>query len=148
VHVLPTQGYGEPRNYVLPAITLMAPLMAVLASIVRGTAIDVLREDYIRTAFAKGLSESAVVIRHVLKNTFIQVITIVGLQVAGLLGGAVIIETVFAWPGLGLLTFQAVNGRDYPVVQAMALFAGVTFLVVNLIVDLLYAVVDPRIRYT
>jgi peptide/nickel transport system permease protein len=148
LHILPTQGYGEAKDFVLPSLTLMVPLMAILASIVRGTAIDVLREDYIRTAFAKGLPERVVVARHVLKNTFIQLITIIGLQVAGLMGGAVIIETVFAWPGLGLLTFQAVNGRDYPLVQAMALFAGITFLVVNLIVDLLYAVVDPRIRYT
>jgi ABC-type dipeptide/oligopeptide/nickel transport system permease component len=145
-HVLPTSGYGSPKYYILPVLTLAAQLVGVIASMVSATVNEVMREEYVRTARAKGLRERAVVYRHVLKNAFITLVTLLGLQIGGLLGGAVIVETVFAWPGIGLMTIDAVNTRDYPVVQALALLAGIIFLGINLVVDLLYAVIDPRIR--
>jgi ABC-type dipeptide/oligopeptide/nickel transport system permease component len=144
--ILPTSGYGSPKYYILPVLTLAAQLVGVIASMVSATVNEVMREEYVRTARAKGLRERAVIHRHVLKNAFITLITLLGLQLGGLLGGAVIVETVFAWPGIGLMTIDAVNTRDYPVVQALALLAGIIFLGINLAVDLLYAVIDPRIR--
>lgn len=146
-NVLPTSGYGSPRFFVLPTITLAAQLVGVIASMVSATMIEVLREDHVRTARAKGLAERVVVLRHVLKNSFITLITLLGLQLGSLLGGAVIVETVFAWPGLGNLMTDSIGLRDYPVVQAAALLAGVIFLVINLSVDLLYGLADPRIRH-
>jgi ABC-type dipeptide/oligopeptide/nickel transport system permease component len=145
-HVLPTSGYGAPKFFVLPVLTLGAQLVGVIASMVSATVSEVMREEFVRTARAKGLRERVVVHRHVLKNAFITLVTLLGLQLGGLLGGAVIVETVFAWPGIGLLTIDAVNTRDYPLVQALALLAGVIFLGINLLVDLFYAVIDPRIR--
>jgi ABC-type dipeptide/oligopeptide/nickel transport system permease component len=145
-HVLPTSGYGAPKYYVLPVLTLAVQLVGVIASMVNATVTEVLREEYVRTARAKGLRERAVISGHVLKNAFITLITLLGLQLGALLGGAVIVETVFAWPGIGLLMIDAVNQRDYPMVQALALLAGIIFLGINLVVDLLYAVIDPRIR--
>jgi ABC-type dipeptide/oligopeptide/nickel transport system permease component len=146
--ILPTSGYGSPKYYVLPVITLAAQLVGVIASMTAATVIEVLREEYVRTARAKGLRESMIIYRHVVKNAFIALITLLGLQLGALLGGAVIVETVFAWPGLGLLTTDAVGTRDYPMVQALALIAGIVFLGINLLVDILYAVVDPRIRFS
>ncbi|MGD9713006.1 MAG: ABC transporter permease, partial [Thermomicrobiales bacterium] len=146
--VLPTSGYGAPKYYVLPVVTLAAQLVGVIASMTSATVTEVLREEYVRTARAKGLRESMVMSRHVLKNAFIALITLLGLQLGALLGGAVVVETVFAWPGLGMLTTDAVGTRDYPLVQALALVAGLIFLSINLLVDILYAIVDPRIRYS
>ena len=146
--VLPTSGYGSLKFYILPVITLSAQLIGVIASMTSATVSEVLHEEYVRTARAKGLRESMVVYRHVLKNALIALITLLGLQLGTLLGGAVIVETVFGWPGIGLLTTTAVGTRDYPLVQALALIAGIVFLGINLIVDILYAVADPRIRLT
>jgi peptide/nickel transport system permease protein len=145
-HVLPTSGYGSAKFYVLPVLTLGAQLVGVIASMVSATVSEVMREEFVRTARAKGLRERVVVYRHVLKNAFITLVTLLGLQLGALLGGAVIVETVFAWPGLGMLTIDAVDHRDYPLVQALALLAGIVFLGINLVVDLFYAVIDPRIR--
>lgn len=144
--LLPTSGYGGPKYYVLPVITLATQLIGVIASMTSATVSEVLREDFVRTARAKGLRESMVVYRHVLKNAMISLITLLGLQLGSLLGGAVVVEAIFAWPGIGLLTTDAVGVRDYPLVQALALIAGVIFLSINLLVDILYAVADPRIR--
>ena len=129
-------------------VTLAAQLIGVIASMTAATVSEVMREEFVRTARAKGLRERTIIYRHVLKNAFISLITLIGLQLGALLGGAVIIETVFAWPGIGLLTTDAVGTRDYPLVQALALIAGCIFLGINLLVDILYAVVDPRIRYS
>lgn len=146
--VLPTSGYGSPKYLILPVITLAAQLIGVIASMTAATVSEVMREEFVRTARAKGLRERTIIYRHVLKNAFISLITLIGLQLGALLGGAVIIETVFAWPGIGLLTTDAVGTRDYPLVQALALIAGCIFLGINLLVDILYAIVDPRIRYS
>jgi peptide/nickel transport system permease protein len=146
--VLPTSGYGSPKYLVLPVLTLAAQLIGVIASMTAATVTEVMREEFVRTARAKGLREKTIIYRHVLKNAFISLITLIGLQLGGLLGGAVIVETVFAWPGIGLLTTDAVSSRDYPLVQSLALIAGCIFLGINLLVDILYAVVDPRIRFS
>jgi ABC-type dipeptide/oligopeptide/nickel transport system permease component len=144
---LPTFGTGGIEHLVLPGITLGLALLAAVARLVRSGLLEVMQQDYVRTARAKGLGEQLVVQRHALKNLLIPVVTIVGLQLAGLLGGAVIVETVFAWPGVGAAVVDAITTRDYPVVQAAVLVIAVVFVVVNLGVDLLYAYLDPRIRY-
>jgi ABC-type dipeptide/oligopeptide/nickel transport system permease component len=144
---LPTTGIGGPEHLVLPAVTLGAYLMALSTRLVRSGMLDVLGEDYIRTARAKGLSDYFVLIRHALPNLLIPVVTIVGLQLGALLGGAVITETVFAWPGIGTIVYRAIAARDYPLMQAAVLMLSVFFVFLNLAVDLLYAYLDPRIRY-
>jgi peptide/nickel transport system permease protein len=131
----------------LPASTLALNLVALIARTTRSCMLDVLNQDYIRTARAKGLGESWIVWGHALRNAFIPVLTVIGLQVGLLMGGVVVTETVFSWPGVGRLAIQAIYARDYPVVQAVVLFFAVIFVGVNLIVDLLYAVLDPRIGY-
>lgn len=131
---------------VLPALTLGISLAAVLARMVRSSLLEVLGDDYIRTARAKGLGEGAVVWRHGLRNALLPVITVLGLQLGALLGGAVITETVFSWPGIGSLLVDAIQARDYPVAQGCVLLISLTYVLVNLGTDLLYAVVDPRIQ--
>jgi peptide/nickel transport system permease protein len=142
----PITGSG-PKALVLPAICLAAPASAVLARITRSTMLEVLNEDFIRTARAKGLHEREVIIRHALRNALIPVLTIIGLQFGGLLTGAVIVESVFSRPGLGRYAVTAISSRDFPQIQGIVLLAAVVYVFVNLIVDLLYAVLDPRIRY-
>ena len=143
---LPAFGAGTPAHLVLPAVTLAAFLVARIARLARAGMVEALREDYVRTARAKGLSEAAVLWRHALKNAALPLVTIVGLDLGSLLGGAVITETVFAWPGVGRLAVQAIANRDFPVVQAAVFAFGVIFVAVNLVVDLCCALLDPRVR--
>jgi peptide/nickel transport system permease protein len=144
---LPTGGRGTWLHLLLPATTLALNLVALIARTTRSCMLDVLNQDYIRTARAKGLSERWVVWVHALRNAFIPVLTVIGLQVGLLMGGVVVTETVFSWPGVGRLAVQAIYARDFPVVQAVVLFFALIFVLVNLVVDLLYAVLDPRIGY-
>jgi peptide/nickel transport system permease protein len=134
-------------HLVLPAFTLGTASAAALARLTRSSVLEIIRQDYIRSARAKGLAERAVIARHVLKNAINPIITVLGLQVGFLLGGAILTETVFSWPGLGSMMVRAIQARDYPLVQGGVLLIATTFVVVNLVVDLLYAVFDPRIRY-
>jgi peptide/nickel transport system permease protein len=142
----PVSGREGPVSLVLPAVTLGTGLAAVLARMVRSSVLEVLGEDYVRTARAKGLSEAAVMWHHALRNAWLPVLTLVGLQLGGLLGGAVITETVFAWPGVGSLLVEAIQNRDYPVVQACVLLVSLAYVLVNTLTDLVYAWADPRIR--
>ncbi|HJX39008.1 MAG TPA: ABC transporter permease [Anaerolineae bacterium] len=135
------------KHLILPAIALGTIPMAIIARMTRSAMLEVLEQDYVRTARAKGLAERVVVLRHALKNALLPVITILGLQVGLLLSGAVLTETIFAWPGIGRWLYLSILARDYPIVQGMALFITTLFLGVNLLVDLSYALVDPRIRY-
>jgi peptide/nickel transport system permease protein len=144
---LPVSGRGGLTHLILPAITLASFSTARNARIMRSSMLDILGSDYIRTAHAKGLREYVVLYRHALKNAFIPVITMLGLEVGGLLAGALVTETVFAWPGLGRLTVEAVYARDYPLVQGAITFVALVFVGVNLLVDLTYSFFDPRIRY-
>ena len=143
---LPVSGQGGVASVILPALTLGTGLAAVLSRMVRSSMLEVLHEDYLRTARAKGLSPRRVILRHALRNAMLPVITLMGLQLGALLAGAVITETVFSWPGVGLLTIEAIQSRDYPVVQACVLLISITYVIVNLLTDLAYAWVDPRIR--
>jgi len=151
---LPASGRGGPiwtveglKSLAMPAVSLGAPSAAIIARLTRSSLLEVLRQDYIRTARAKGLVDRIVIARHALRNAMIPVVTVVGLRLGGLLGGAVITEQVFAWPGIGTLVVTAIGTRDYPVAQGVLLTTAVVFVTVNLTVDLLYALVDPRIRY-
>jgi len=135
------------KHLVLPAVALGTIPMAIIARMTRSAMLEVLEQDYVRTARAKGLAERVVTFKHALKNAMLPVITILGLQVGVLLSGAVLTETIFAWPGIGRWLYLSILSRDYPIVQGMALFITSLFLVVNLLVDLSYALVDPRIRY-
>jgi peptide/nickel transport system permease protein len=149
LHLLPSEGYGDGgdlRHLILPAITLAVQGIGLLTRLVRSQVLEVLGEDYVRTARAKGQSEHGVFLRHVLKNAAIPLVTILGLNVGGLLGGAVITETVFGWPGVGQLAISAINAHDFPVVQADVFVIATSFVLVNLAVDLLYSWLDPRIR--
>lgn len=144
---MPSSGRGGIDYLILPAITLGAPLMALVTRLVRSGMLDLLGEDFIRTARAKGLAEWCIVLRHVLRNIMIPLVTVVGLQFGALLGGAVITETVFAWPGVGRLVVTAITARDYPLVQAATLLVSGYFVLINLAMDVLYVYLDPRIRY-
>lgn len=135
------------HHLVLPAVTLSTVPLAIIARMTRSSLLEVLRQDYVRTARAKGLAERVVVARHALKNAFIPVVTVIGLNVGSLLSGAILTETIFAWPGVGRLVVDAIFARDYPVVQGTVLVIALVFVVVNLLVDLSYAALDPRIRY-
>jgi peptide/nickel transport system permease protein len=145
--VLPSSGRGGIENLLMPAVTLGAPLMALVTRLVRSGMLDILGEDYIRTARAKGLPNPVIVYRHALRNMLIPLITVVGLQLGALLGGAVITETIFAWPGVGRLVVTAITARDYPLVQAATLLVSVYFVGINLLLDVLYVYIDPRIRF-
>ncbi len=142
----PVSGREGFASLVLPALTLGTAMAAILSRMVRATLLETLHEDYIRTARAKGLSESVVVWRHAMRNALLPVITLLGLQLGTLLGGAVITEVVFSWPGLGQLTIEAIQRRDYPVVQACVLLISFTYVVVNTLTDLVYGWLDPRVR--
>jgi peptide/nickel transport system permease protein len=144
--IFPVAGGGGFNTLVLPAVTLALPAAAVLARITRGSMLEVLRQDFVRTARAKGIRRSRVILRHALPNAVVPVITIIALQIGGLLSGTVVVETLFARPGVGRLAVQAIQERDFPVVQGVVLLAGFVFVVINLATDLLYPVVDPRIR--
>jgi peptide/nickel transport system permease protein len=134
-------------HLVLPALALAARAVALVARITRSTMLEVVHQDYMRTAWAKGLPPRPVLVRHVLKNALIPIITVIGAQVGYLLGGAVLVETVFGWPGLGALALRGISTRDLPIVQGVTLFGAGVFILVNLAVDLSYLIVDPRIRY-
>jgi ABC-type dipeptide/oligopeptide/nickel transport system permease component len=144
----PVAGTGGPDHLVLPAVTLGLFSTAYIARMTRSSMLEVLGRDYVRTARAKGLKERVVIQAHALRNALIPLITVVGLQVGALLGGAVITESIFAWPGIGRLTIQAIQSKDLPLVQACVLFLALMFVLANLVVDLLYAYLDPRIRLT
>jgi peptide/nickel transport system permease protein len=146
------QGDGTPmgdlKALVLPALTLGVGLMGLVTRLTRSSMLEVLGQDYMRTAHAKGLSGTIVLLRHGLRNALIPVVTVLGLQFASLLGGAVIIETVFAWPGIGRLAVNAIWRRDYPVIMGTVLMFSLIFVITNLIVDVIYTIIDPRIRYS
>lgn len=144
--LLPVSGRGGAGSYVLPAATLGAALAAILTRMVRGAMLEELSSDYVRTARAKGVSETAVLFRHAFRNALIPVITILGLQFGALLAGAIVTETIFSWPGIGRLTVQAISARDYPLLQGSILLISITYVLVNLLTDMVYAVVDPRVR--
>ena len=142
---LPVGGVGSPAHLVLPAVTLALPSIAMIARMTRSSVLEVLREDYVRTARAKGVGERLVVAKHALRNAAIPILTLVGLQAGQLMGGAVLTETVFAWPGLGRLMVKAIFARDYVLLQGAVLIFAMAFVVINLVVDLSYGVLDPRV---
>jgi len=144
---LPVAGNTSWLHFVLPAVALGYYAMPSLMRLTRAGMLDVLGADYIRTARAKGLSPARVVFKHALRNAIIPVVTVVGLQMGALLSGAIVVETVFAWPGIGRLTYEALTARDYPVLMAMFVFVGILVVIANLVTDLTYAFLDPRIRY-
>jgi peptide/nickel transport system permease protein len=144
--LLPVYGQGGPQYLVLPAVTLSTIVIGRLVRLVRSAMLEVLNQDYVRTARAKGLTEWRVLMVHALRNAAMPIITVLGLQLAQLLGGAVVTEMIFAWPGVGSLVIEAVFTRDFPIVQGVTLVVSVIFVSVNLLVDLAYAVLDPRIR--
>ncbi len=142
----PTFGNDSWQHYLLPTLTLTIYPLAIVIRLTRSSILEVLNDDYIRTARAKGLPESRVRYIHTLRNALIPVVTVIGLQVAALLSGAAIVETVFAWPGIGRLAVDAIGGRDYPVIQTIVLLSAVAFGLINLLVDALYLLIDPRIQ--
>jgi glutathione transport system permease protein len=144
---LPTVGADTWKHYILPSLTLGAAVAAIMARFTRSSFVDILQEDYVRTARAKGLSENVVVIKHGLRNALIPVVTMMGLQFGFLLGGSIVVEVVFNWPGMGRLLIDAVEMRDYPVIQTEILLFSLEFILINLVVDVLYAVINPTIRY-
>ena len=144
---LPTVGADSWRHYILPSLTLGAAVAAVMARFTRASFVDVLNEDYMRTARAKGVSERWVILKHGLRNAMIPVVTMMGLQFGFLLGGSIVVEKVFNWPGLGRLLVDSVDMRDYPVIQAEVLLFSLEFILINLVVDVLYAAINPAIRY-
>ncbi len=147
LRLLPATGIGTIRHLILPSVTLGTASAALMARITRSSMLDVLRQDFITTARSKGLSERLVVYKHALKNALIPVVTVLGLQFGILLGGAVLTETVFAWPGVGRLLVDAILRRDYPVVQGTVMLLAFLFVIINLVVDVVYAFLDPRIHY-
>jgi glutathione transport system permease protein len=144
---LPTVGDDTWRHYILPSITLGAAVAAIMARFTRSSFVDILGEDFIRTARAKGLDEPTVIIKHGMRNALIPVVTMMGLQFGFLLGGSIVVEKVFNWPGLGRLLIDAVDMRDYPVIQALVLLFSLEFILINLVVDVLYGLINPAIRY-
>lgn len=147
LQLVPTSGRGTPAHLLMPAITLGLFYVGRMTRLVRSSMLDVIHQDYMRTARAKGLGEWVVITRHGLKNAALPVVTILGLDFGALLGGAVITETVFSWPGIGNLAVQAVMARDYPIVQGVVIIVAISFVFINLVVDLVYTSLDPRIRY-
>ena len=146
LQLLPTFGIGGPDHLILPALTLGAPTLAKTMRLIRSSMLEVLGQDYVRTAKAKGLSRRVVIVRHALRNALIPTVTALGVDFGLLLGGAVLVEQVFAWPGMGRQLTQAVLGRDYPLIEATVFVIGTLILVINLAVDLSYRYLDPRIR--
>jgi peptide/nickel transport system permease protein len=147
LRLLPASGFESPLHIVLPAATLAVYTTALITRLVRADIIEVLRQDFIRTAHAKGVAGRTVLARHALRNALISTVTVLGLQLGNLLGGSVVVEAVFAWPGVGWLMLQGIQTRDLPVVRAVVLVVGTAFVVINLVVDILYLYLDPRIRY-
>lgn len=145
---LPSQGYDgwNLRFLLLPMLTLAAPSLARLTRLVRSGMLEVLEQDYVRTARSKGMTEWRIIVRHALKNAAIPLVTIIALDIGVLLGGAVVTEQIFTWPGVGLLVIESINGRDFPVVQAAVFIIATTFVLINLVVDLVYTWLDPRVR--
>ena len=144
---LPVSGRGTLAHLVLPAITLGAPLAAVLARMTRASVLEELRELYVLAARARGVSRARAVLRHAFRNSLIPIVTVLGLQFGAVLTGAVITETIFAWPGVGRLLIQSISFRDYPLVQGCILLIAVTYVGMNLLTDVVYGLLDPRIRY-
>ncbi len=147
LHWLPAGGIGSWKHVILPSFTLAAFVVAFITRMTRASMIEALSQDYTTTARSKGLKEKVVIVKHALKNALIPIITVVGLQFGLLLGGAVLTETVFAWPGIGRLIVDSILARDYPVIQGTILIFGLLYILVNLFVDITYAFIDPRIRY-
>jgi ABC-type dipeptide/oligopeptide/nickel transport system permease component len=145
LRLFPVGGTGTWRHLVLPSLALAAPSIAIVSRMTRSTMLEIMREDYVRTAYAKGVGSRSVVWRHVLRNSLIPVITVIGLQFGQLMGGAVLTETVFAWPGLGRLMVQAIFSRDYVLLQGAVLVFALSFVVINTLVDISYAYIDPRV---
>lgn len=148
LRLLPVQGAGTFQHFILPTLNLAVGQIALIARLTRSGMIEVLNADHVRTARSKGLPEYLVIFRHTLKNVLIPIVTIVGLSFGALLGGAIITETIFGLPGVGSLAIDAILNRDYPMIQGTVLLVAITFIFVNLLVDILYAFIDPRIRYT
>jgi peptide/nickel transport system permease protein len=144
---LPVSGRGGLSHLILPALTLGTAMSALLTRMIRASLLEVIRKEYVVVAYAKGLSTAGVVLRHALPNALNPVLTVAGLQFGALLAGSVIIETIFAWPGVGRLTLQAIQMRDYPLVQGCILVIALTYLLVSVVIDLLYGLIDPRVRY-
>lgn len=145
--LFPVSGYGTAGHLVLPALTMGAGMAAILMRMLRSSLLEEIRQDYVRAACARGLSRRSAVLRHALGNSLIPVLTVMGLQFGALLSGSIITETIFSWPGIGRLTIQAIEARDYPLVQGCVLFIALCTVTVNLLTDLLYSRLDPRIRY-
>lgn len=143
---LPSSGFEGPQHLILPSITLGMILSGILARLVRSSMLEVMNQQYVSTAKSKGISDWAVIIKHAFRNALLPTITVLGLQFGSLLGGTVIVETIFSWPGIGRLIIDAINQRDYPVIQGGVIFLAVIMVVVNLIVDLSYSLIDPRIK--
>lgn len=146
MRVLPSGGFGEPKNYVMPVLAMMVGPMANIARLTRSSMLDVLKQDYLDCARAKGVVEWSVIFKHALRNALIPVVTIIGLQIGTLIGGMVVVETIFAWPGIGSLLISAAKNRDFPVVQYGIMICAIIVCVTNMLVDLSYALLDPRIR--
>ncbi len=142
-----TAGLEKLSYFIMPAVVLAVPIIAIFIRFMRSSMLEVNKQDYVTTARAKGLSERAVTYRHILKNAIVPMVTVIGIQLPRLVSGAVIVETVFAWPGLGWLGYQAILQRDYPVILALSLLTGAFILVMNVVVDIVYALLDPRIRF-
>ena len=147
LHLLPAIGYGSPKHVLLPAIALAADGSAQLMRLTRATMLEVVRQDYVRTARAKGLRERVVIGRHALRNALLPVVTVLGVNLGHLLGGAVIVETIFGWPGVGKYAVDAIFLRDYPVIQGFVLYMALIFLLANLMVDLAYRWLDLRLHF-
>ena len=147
LRLLPTGGTGSFKHLILPAFTLSLPSIAMISRMTRSSLLEVLKEDYVRTARAKGLSKKVVILRHALKNALIPIVTLSGLQMGQLMGGAILTETVFAWPGLGRLMVRAIFARDYILLQGAVLIFALAFVLINLMVDLSYSFLDPRVSY-
>ena len=148
LQVLPVAGRGTWQHLVLPSVTLGLASTASLMRLTRSEMLEMLGQDFVRTGRAKGLSERVVIVRHALRTALIPVVTLIGLRFAGLLGGAVIVETIFSWPGIGKYVLDSIYDRDYPVIQGFVLFMGTAFVLINLLVDISYGLIDPRIRLT
>jgi peptide/nickel transport system permease protein len=144
--LLPVSERGDFTSYILPAVTLGTALMALLSRITRTSILEILKEDFVKTARAKGVSEWRIIFKHVLRNAYLPVLTILSLQFSTLLTGAIVTESIFDWPGLGTLVLEALNQRDYPLVQGCILFFAISYLIINLITDILYVILDPRIK--
>lgn len=147
MRILPTGGIGTLKHFILPSIALALRPMALISRLLRSSIVEALDADYVRTAYSKGLTKIVVIGKHAFRNSILPVVTVIGLEFGYMLGGAVVTETLFAWPGIGLLLSQAITYRDFPLAQAIIIFLSVAFVFINLLTDIFYAFIDPRIRY-